>query len=128
MDVQARKQFFGAALELGVVHEAEAVLGFTGDPHVLSHRHVRHKVEFLVDHGDALAQGIDGRFEGDGLAFESDLAFVRRVDAGNDLHQRGLARAVLAHQSVHRAGAQREANVVQSNNTGKALKDPMNFQ
>jgi hypothetical protein len=55
----------------------------------------------------------------DGLAVDADLAAVRLVDAGQDLHQRGLARAVLAHQGVNLARAQIEADAAQR--TGEAL-------
>ena len=43
------------------------------------------------------------------VAVEQDAAFVRVVQAREQLHQRGLAGAVLADQRQHLAGMQREA-------------------
>ena len=46
-----------------------------------------------------------------GLPSMQDLALVRRVRAAEDLHQRALAGAVLAHQREHLAGAERQRDV-----------------
>jgi hypothetical protein len=50
------------------------------------------------------------------------------VDAGNDFHQRGLARAVLAHQGMHGARAQLEADVVECDHAREALADSVDLQ
>ena len=47
-----------------------------------------------------------------GRAVDADLALVRPVQAGEDVHQRALAGAVLAEQGVDLAGAQLEVDVV----------------
>ena len=44
---------------------------------------------------------------------ELDAAGVQRVDAGEDLDQRGLARTVLAEQRQDLAGAELEVNVIE---------------
>ena len=49
------------------------------------------------------AHGIAGRGEGHLLAVQQDPALRRLLDAGDDLHQRRLAGAVLADQHVDRA-------------------------
>ena len=63
----------------------------------------------LEHHADALPVGIGGLTQGDGLAGEQDLAGVRLIDAGQDLHQRRLAGAVLADQADHLVRADLDA-------------------
>ena len=53
-----------------------------------------------------------GEPERDRPAVDADLARVRPVEAGEDVHQRALAGAVLAEQGVDLAGAQLEVDVV----------------
>ena len=51
-----------------------------------------------------------------------------RVDAGDDLHQRRFAGAVLAHQRVHMAALQAERDVVERQHAGKGLADVLDFE
>ena len=53
----------------------------------------------------------------------ADLAVVVGLHAGQDLHQRRLAGAVLAHQRVHLAAAEVEADPGQRGHAGEALAD-----
>ena len=57
------------------------------------------------------------------LAAQHDLALVRRVDAGEDLHQRALAGAVLADQPVDLARQQLEIDAVERGRAAEALGD-----
>src|SRR5205823_11745793 len=45
------------------------------------------------------------------VAVEKDAALVGIIEARDELHERGLARAVLAHEREHLARAQREREV-----------------
>ena len=74
-----------------------------------------------MDDADAEFLRPAGRSDLDRLAFQQDLAVIGLVDAGQDLHQRRLAGAVLAHQGVHLAGAQFQPGVVQRAHTRKGL-------
>ena len=58
------------------------------------------QVELLVDHADAQRLGFVRRGEGDLRAGHPDAARIRVVGTGQDLHQGGLARPVLAHDGV----------------------------
>ena len=60
----------------------------------------------------------------DFLAVELDAPRIRTVDPGEHLHQRRLARAVLAHQGVHRAGLGVQVDIVERLDTGERLRDP----
>ena len=57
------------------------------------------------------------------LPFDQDLALVRPVEAVEDVHQRRLARAVLAEQRVHLALAQVEVDVVVRDDAREPLRD-----
>jgi hypothetical protein len=58
-----------------------------------------------------------------GFAEERDLAFVRPVEAGEDVRQRRLAGAVLSEQSVDLAGGGLEVDVVVRDDGGEPLRD-----
>ena len=64
------------------------------------HAQLRDQAELLVDDDDVGAERVAGVAEVDDLAVEVDLALVGLVDAGDDLRQRRLAGAVLAHEPV----------------------------
>ena len=120
-DVEPIEQFPRAPPHLVVPHEAQAVERLAANPDVFRHRHVIHQVEFLMDHRDAVLQRVERRSQTDFLALESEGAGVRLVDAGDDLHQRRFARAVLAHQRVDVAALEAERDVVERQHAGKGL-------
>ena len=63
---------------------------------VLGNRQRRNQHEVLVDHADAKPDGVEGTADLDTLAVEGDLARVWPQQAIDDVHQGGLAGAVLA--------------------------------
>jgi hypothetical protein len=112
------------AVEPVLVDEhAEAAARLPADEDVLRDAQVVHQVQLLMD--DADAERLRRARLGDlhRAAVDPDLAAVLLIDAGEDLHQRRFARAVLAHQRMHFAGAQVEAAVVEREHAGKALAD-----
>ncbi len=58
-------------------------------------------------------------------ALDLDGAGVLLVDAGEDLHQRRLASAVLTDQRVHLSGAQLEPGIPQRLHAGEGLVDAL---
>ena len=80
---------------------------------VFGHRQIGDRHQLLVDHGNAVADGILRAAEHDGPAAQQDLARVDPVQAGQHFHQRRFARAVLAHQRMHLAGPECQRNVHQ---------------
>ena len=127
-DVEPVEQRLGAAAHLVVVDEAEGVQRLAADPDVFGHRHEGHQVEFLMDHRDAVLQRVERRRQLDFLALQLEGAGVGRVDAGDDLHQRRLAGAVLAHQRVNVAALQPERDVVERQHAGKGLADVLDLE
>ena len=81
----------------------------------------------LVHHPDAerkrLARGIDVA----ALAVDGDFALVRHVQAGQDIHQRGLAGAVFTQQGVDLAGLQVEVNVIVGEHRAETFHDAGHF-
>ena len=70
------------------------------------------QAEVLVHHEDARVERVARRVEMDAAAAERDLALVRPVEAGEDVRERALARAVLAEQRVHLADGRLEVDAV----------------
>ncbi len=77
----------------------------------------------LVDHADAVADGVGRRVDGDNLTVEPYLAFVLMIKTVEDLHQRALARPVLAQQGVNLARAHVEIDTVVRQHAGEPLGD-----
>ena len=121
VDVEPPEQFHRLAAHLAMVDEAETVGRFAADPDVFGHRHRRHQVQFPMDHGDAVLQRVQRAFQPDVAAVEFEGAGIGRVDAGDDLHQRRLSGAVLAHQGVDAARAQAELYIVECQHAGEFL-------
>ena len=55
---------------------------------------------------------------------ELDAPRISLVDTCKHLHERRLARAVLAHQCVHGSGLDIKVDIVERLNTGKCLPNP----
>ena len=106
------------------VDPAEAVRGLAAHEDVLRDRQVGEERGLLVDDGDARLLRLGGRGEVDVLAVEAELARVAAVEPGDDLHERGLARAVLADEGVDRAGIEREAAGAEGDDGAERLGDP----
>ena len=83
--------------------------------------------EILEDDAHVAAQRVEIVFA-QVVAIEQDAAFVRIVEPGQKLHQRGLAGAVLADQREHLAGAQREAEMAHRPSLGAGIAEPDVFE
>jgi hypothetical protein len=77
----------------------------------------------LMRHADAERDGIGRAMDIGRAAIDGDTAGIGGVAAEEDVHQRGLAGAVLAQQPQHIAGMEREIDVVGSPNSAEALAD-----
>ena len=61
---------------------------------------VRPNIQLLMDKGNTCRFGLQRIFKADLLAIYENLALVLLVNTGEDIHQRGLAGAVFAHQRM----------------------------
>ena len=64
----------------------------------------------------------------DQTAVEADLAMARREIPGDDLDERRLAGAVVAHQPNHFAGENLQVDAVQRANRAELLADTRQLQ
>ena len=67
------------------------------------------------------AWNADGSLPANARSVDPDLAAVRRDDAGQQLDQRALARAVLAHDRVDGSRRERDRRVVERDGLAVAL-------
>ena len=95
---------------------------------VLCHRVIADQHEMLKDHADALTDRLAGCAELHHLPPDANFALVRSVKSGNDAHEGGLARAILAEDRVNLTLAQVEVDVIVGKHSGKALGDLSEFK
>ena len=91
---------------------------------------MRHQREFLVDDDDAFLLAVMDAGETALLALVADVAVVAavRIDAGQHLHQRRLAGAVLADDGVDVAALDHQVDVLQRLDARKRLGDVAHLQ
>ena len=97
------------------------------DEQVVHHAHRREVEGVLMQHAHAVTDGVGGRAQGHGLAVEQDLSAVGRLEARQDLHERALARSVLAQDSLDGAGGDREGDAVVGSHRAEMLVDVPNL-
>ena len=121
-DVQLLEQRRGLPVERLLV-EQEPSARLPADEDVLGDRQVAHQVQLLVDDADPEVLGRPGGGDVLFLSADPDHARIAAVDPGQDLHQGGLARAVLPDETVDLARAQLELRVLERADARKALGD-----
>ena len=104
-----------------LIVQEEALLGPFVDKDIVRDAEELFNVQLLVHAGNARGGGLIGVFEDLPLSVDIDLALVRHVDAGENLNQRGFARAVLSDQSVDLARLHGQLHVVQGHNAGESF-------
>ena len=81
----------------------------------------------LVNHADPGRDRVARGTEVDAFAVDADLAFLGLVHAGEHVHQRALARAVLAEQRMYFALVQVEIHMIVGKDAWEALDDAPHF-
>ena len=112
---------------LGLIQE-QALAGLPANEDVLCDGQVLHQVQLLVHDADAPVLGILGTVDFDLLTEILDDAIVLGVDAGQNFHQRGFARAVFADQSQNFARPDFQLRVIQCVNAREILLDAVHSQ
>ena len=102
---------------------ADAVRDLAVQEHVVVDGQARHEREVLEDGVDAERASVRHRLELHLLAVDEHPAGIGLVEAGQDLDQRRLARAVVADQAEHLAGAEVERDVLERCHDTEALAD-----
>ena len=86
-----------------------------------------HQLEMLMDHADAQGKGVLGGGDGHRLAIDVDLPLVGEVDAGEHIHQSGLAAAVFTQQGQDLTLIELQRNVLVGRYLAEALGDILHF-
>jgi hypothetical protein len=115
------------ALRLALLHPAERVRQ-PAEQQVLRDRQVGHVLQFLVNHRDAGRDRRGRTRKMHRLAVHQHAARIGLVFAAENLQQRRLARAVLAHQAMHLARMHVERDAVECAHAGKYLADIVKTQ
>ena len=85
------------------------------------------QLEVLVDHADAEVEGVLRGTDDDVLAVDADLALVRKIDAGEHVHQRRLAGAVFPQQGEDLAAVNIQPDLVVGHGGPEGLGDIAHF-
>ena len=108
------EQLGGLFLHSSLVNNAGGIDRIAAKEQVIDDVAFQALVQLLVDHGNAVFQGIFGPGKADLLAVEEDLAFVLLVGAKQALHHRGLTGAVFAHKSHDSSALDVEVDMVKN--------------
>ena len=126
--VQVEAELFGHLLNLAVAvffqHKAR-LLG--PHPDVIGGGEHIHQLEVLVDHADAQPLGVLGGGNGHRLAVHQNGAAVGGVDAGQHVHQGGLAGTVLSQQGENLSFSEIQVDVVVGYHRTEGLGDATKF-
>ncbi len=120
---EAVEQLPGPLVEPALIDEHSEGTRLASDVDVLRDRQVRHQVELLMDDADVPAPVRVQR-----LPVEPEMAGVRCERAGEQLHQRRLAGAVLADQRQDLVVPQLQVHVAERLHAGEALADAVGFE
>ncbi len=91
------------------------------DEQVLQHRMAGHELEMLVHHANAEIERVGGIADRDRPALDLDRPRIGGVGAEEDIHQGGLAGAVLAEETEDVAGIQRQVDLRRGLHLAEAL-------
>src|SRR6185295_9531777 len=95
---------------------------------IFGHVQIVENIEFLVYEPDASVDRIGDRPDRNLMSFDSDLASVRLIDSAQNLHQSGLAGAVLSGESDDLSGADLEIHAIKRDHAREELGDRLHFK
>ena len=115
-------------LRLAPVEEDPVGHRLLAEEDVLGHGQDGDQHEVLVDHVDATIDRVGWAGDRDRRPVQEDLALVRGREPVEDVHERRLAGAVLAEQSVDLAGTDLEVDAVVRHDPGVPLRDAAHLE
>ena len=127
LDVQLFQRCRGANMDLPPV-DARELLRLAAKKYVFRHGQEWNQVDLLINRADPEALCFGGRMRINGTTFEQDCTAIATINAGEHLDQRAFAGAVLAHQGVDFASAQREIHTIKGAHAGKSLSEAADGQ
>ena len=93
------------------------------EKNILGDCQIGEQIEFLVDEGDAAAGRISRFQRRVGRAGKPHCAAAGLQDSADDIHQRALARAILADETQDAATLERQVHIAHGMDAGKCLRD-----
>jgi hypothetical protein len=90
---------------------------------VLGDGQIGRDAQFLMHHADTGRERVARRTKAHLMPVETKLARVIAMHAGDDLHQRRLAGAVLADETMDLAGLEHEADIAQGRDAAEGFRD-----
>src|SRR5205807_10277955 len=128
LQIEALEQGPRLLVELALIDdERDPCARLTADKDVLCRGEVRHEAELLMDDADAeLLRSSRSRDVHVG-AVQTDPSGVPAVDAGEDLHEGRLARAVLSDERMDLAPTKLKAAAAKRLDAGEVLADPVHL-
>ena len=120
LKLQLRESLNGPLADGGAVDQSP-LLRLAAEVEIGGDREVGAKVELLVDQGDAERGSAARRVDDHRLPIAHNLAAVRRLNAGEDLHQGRFASPVFADDGEDFSGLHRHIHCVEGQDSGKAL-------
>ena len=127
VQIELLKQLFGLFVH-GAVADGHALFREAAQPDILHDRPEPDGVQLLMDHGYAQIERLLGGVDDFTFSVQNDFAAVLMINTEQALHQRGFARAILAHQGVDSARAHLQGDVVEGFDARKYLADAVHFQ
>ena len=127
VDPKLLKELSGFFDHLAVV-DHDALFELPADKNILRHRKMAHHIQFLVYDDDAGLLGFAGIVKIHFLPVVDDGAGIPGIDAGEHLHQGGLAGSVLAHQGMNLSAPHLKIHMIQGMDAGEGLVDALHRQ
>ena len=126
LEMIARRELADFRYRRRTIEEAGA-LRLAAVDHVLPDRQRIEELEGLMNHAHAFSDGVEGGAEADLPAPQQDPSLVGRLHPVEDRHQCRFSGAVFAHDRVHFAALDREADMVVGDKRAVTLDDADGF-
>ena len=108
--------------------DAHPVDRLGAEKNILGHAQFRRDAELLMHHADAGGQRVAGGAEMDLPLVDAHGSAIGGMDAGDDLHHRAFAGAVLAGETMNLAGVQGEVDIPKRLDAAKRLRNVGQFK
>ncbi len=120
-DAEPFEDRLGVCMHRLEVDAAPGAQGLAPDEDVLDHREVGEERRLLVNHCDPGVASVGRAAQGDLDTVDEQLPAVGRVHSREDLHERRLARPVLADEGMNLARVEVDRDVVQGADRAESL-------
>jgi hypothetical protein len=125
IDLETIQQRLRLAIHARPVDEGSPAAWFAAEEDVFRHRHLLHERQFLINHREPGLLRVFDRFKAclDAIHLKAAFVAAMRMNAGEQLDERALARAVFTAQRVDFALAEVKRHILKRGDAGEALGD-----